>query len=165
MLENDFMAELQNLSEDGAGPAGGKQKKDIFRGPSSHVIEVEFGTEDEPHLVTFSSYSEVISLDIAYVATCHKMQGGQAPLVIVIVHQAHKMLLSKIGREWLYTAITRAEERCVVFYTDMGLRTVLGNQSIKGKDLATKIERFAQLCKQTEFGAAVKVTLPENKEI
>lgn len=48
--------------------------------------------------------------DLAYVVTCHKYQGSECPVVIVLVEGAGKLG----SREWIYTAISRARGLCVV---------------------------------------------------
>ena len=87
----------------------------------------------------FTSLSEVGSLMTAYVVTCHKMQGGEAPTVVIICHDSHKSMLY---RKWLYTAITRASQRCILLYTPTALRVALSKQNIKGKTLREKMESF-----------------------
>ena len=110
----------------------------------------------------FSTLSEVGSLQIAYAVTCHKMQGGEAPLVVIICHDSHKRMLT---REWLYTAITRAQSKCVLLYTEQGLKNALVNRSVKGKTLEEKIQSFNKLQTPGMLGSAVKIRMPESKEI
>src|SRR3546814_4908413 len=88
--------------------------------------------------MAFASKAEVGTIQLAYVVTCHKMQGGEAPLVFVIVHLSHKRMLT---REWFYTGVTRASQRCVVLYTRDGVGNAIGKQAIKGKTLEDKIRR------------------------
>jgi exodeoxyribonuclease V alpha subunit len=49
--------------------------------------------------------------DLAYAITVHKSQGSEFPIAIVVLDAAAKMLTS---REWLYTAISRASELCIL---------------------------------------------------
>src|SRR5262249_34374445 len=48
--------------------------------------------------------------ELAYCCTCHKYQGSECPVVIVLVEGAGKLG----SREWIYTAISRARELCVI---------------------------------------------------
>lgn len=52
-------------------------------------------------------------LTLAYAITGHKSQGSEAPVVIVVVERTRVL-----GREWAYTCMTRARERCI-FIGDM----------------------------------------------
>jgi exodeoxyribonuclease V alpha subunit len=47
---------------------------------------------------------------LAYAVTCHRMQGSEAPVVIVPVHTVFGPFLT---RSWIYTAISRAKEICI----------------------------------------------------
>lgn len=51
------------------------------------------------------------NVTLAYACSGHKMQGGQAKAIVVLLLKQHFMLLS---RPWLYTALTRAEKLCVL---------------------------------------------------
>ena len=48
--------------------------------------------------------------DLAYAVTCHKFQGAQSPVVIVIADEGANQVAS---RAWWYTALTRAGRLCV----------------------------------------------------
>jgi exodeoxyribonuclease V alpha subunit len=50
------------------------------------------------------------SWDLAYACTTHKYQGSECPVVIVLVEPAGPLA----SREWIYTAISRAKELCVL---------------------------------------------------
>jgi hypothetical protein len=68
-------------------------------------------------------------------------------------------------REWLYTAITRASDRCILLYTHTALKAALGKQKIKGSTLLQKIEAFNALQRDNGIGKAVDVTLPEPERL
>lgn len=138
-----------------------KEKRD--RGPASHNVYVRFGSEEHGLTIPFNTLSEVGSLMTAYVVTCHKMQGGESPVIIVILHDAHKAMLY---REWLYTAVTRASEKCILLYAPTALRAALGKQSIKGATLKEKVQSFNQaMDPRGLLGRAVKVDLPESSTV
>lgn len=119
------------------GKEAAKEKRD--RGPASHKVTIAFGKGDNAREIVFASLSEVGSLMTAYVVTCHKMQGGEAPIIFILCHDSHAAMLY---REWLYTAITRASMRCVLLFTDRALNACLRKQRIKGKNLAEKVASF-----------------------
>lgn len=51
------------------------------------------------------------NFDLAYAVTCHKMQGSEAPIAIVLIDESAGLICS---REWHYTALSRARRLCVV---------------------------------------------------
>lgn len=158
--DEPFELTLEDFSSHSFG--GSEEKEKAGRGPASHMITIEFGEGRSAITMTFSTQAEVGSIQLAYVVTCHKMQGGEAPLVFVVVHQSHKRMLN---REWLYTAITRAAGRCVLLVTRDGVGAALGKQSIKGKTLADKVAAFQALQKVGIAGAAVKVNMPRRSDM
>lgn len=156
--EDDFTLDsIEDLSAQFAekvkGRDAGKEKKE--RGPASHIVTVLFGEGEHGFEIPFATLSEVESLSMAYVVTCHKMQGGESPHVFTILHTAHKGL-ALITREWLYTAWTRASEKSVLLYTPFALRTALNRQKITGTTLKEKIKSFQKIQQS-------KVTMAEDK--
>lgn len=158
--EDDFT--LDDIASDESFEEDGPKKEERDAGPASHIVTVKFGEGDHAFEINFDSKSRVASLMLAYVATCHKMQGGECPLVFVIVHNGHKRPLN---REWFYTAVTRASARCVVLYTRQGLGFALAKQNIKGVTLAQKVQTFVNLTKKGIVGASVKVKLPQARSL
>lgn len=162
--DDDFELSMDELHESmdaiSQGMDDKAEKRD--RGPSSHIVTVRFGDDEHGFDLPFATLSEVGSLMTAYVVTCHKMQGGESPTVIIIVHDAHKAMMF---REWLYTAITRASDRCILLYTPTALKAALGKQKIKGSTLLQKIEAFNALQRDNGIGKAVDVTLPEPERL
>lgn len=164
--EVDFSLE-EMVSDAEAGMAAAREREKKSSGPASHIVTVMFGEGEHSFEIAFASQSQVATLMLAYVATCHKLQGGEAPLVFVIVHGQNKRLLC---REWLYTAITRGSHRVVLLQTKQGVGFAVGKQTIKGKTLREKIQSFADLTKSSEvgglnFGASVNVKLPQPRSL
>lgn len=124
-----------------AGKKALEEKESKFnRGSASHHVTVEF----EHGECTFSTFSEVCSLQLAYFITCHKSQGGEYPVVIIMCHGANK---SMMYREWLYTAVTRASEKVLLLYNDQALAGALRKQKIKGSTLQEKARKFIEMSK------------------
>lgn len=155
--DNFTLEELHNdMMEIQKGKDAKKEKRD--RGPASHIVTVRFGEGEHSFEMPFGTLGEVGTLMTAYVVTCHKMQGGESPCVVIILHDAHAAMHY---REWLYTAITRASQMCILLYSPTALRKALLKQSIKGSTLKEKIAYFNSLNTNNGIGKAVNVTLPE----
>lgn len=127
--------------------AKSRENEKADRGPASHTVIVRFGDGDSAFDKEFVSLSEVGTLQLAYAITCHKMQGGECPTVIIVVHESHSRSLN---REWLYTAITRASQNCILLYTDRGIRIALNRQAIAGSSLREKILSFQTIIGKVE---------------
>jgi exodeoxyribonuclease V alpha subunit len=56
-------------------------------------------------------YGDADDLYLAYAISVHKAQGCEVPVVVGVCHRAHSHMLN---RPLLYTAITRARDRCVL---------------------------------------------------
>lgn len=150
-VEDSEDADLDNLdalADAFALQMQGKEdkKEKAERGPASHTVTVHFGDDEHGFEIVFATLSEVESLSMAYVVTCHKMQGGESPHVLTILHTAHKGL-ALVTREWLYTGWTRASQKAVLLYTDFALRTALNRQSITGATLQEKVAAFNRVQK------------------
>ena len=138
------------------------KKEPADRGPSSHTVIVRFGDGDAAFDKPFESLSEVGTLQLAYAITCHKMQGGEAPTIIIVCHESHSRSLN---REWLYTAITRASKNCILLYTDRALRIALNRQAIAGSTLREKILSFQKIIGKAEDddgNALIKLPLSDS---
>src|SRR3546814_4396824 len=75
---------------------------------------------------------------------------------------SHKRMLT---REWFYTGVTRASQRCVVLYTRDGVGNAIGKQAIKGKTLEDKIRSFQEAQKIGLAGASVNVRMPTRRSL
>lgn len=55
--------------------------------------------------------SELDSIELAYAVTCHRLQGSTIKNVVVVLDYSAYSLLC---RQWVYTSITRASNKCVL---------------------------------------------------
>lgn len=119
------------------------EKEKASQRQASHIMTVKFGENEVP----FQTAGEFKLTAHAYAITCHKSQGGEYPNVIILCHSTNWRMLS---REWLYTAVTRAQKRVILLYNDKGIAQALGTQRIKGNNLQQKIDSFNKLQDQKD---------------
>ncbi|HYF27648.1 MAG TPA: AAA family ATPase [Baekduia sp.] len=74
---------------------------------------------------------------LGWCTSIHKSQGSQFPVVVVILHRGHHLMLT---RSLLYTAITRAERACVVVGEAAALL-----QALRTLDARRRFTRLAEL--------------------
>jgi exodeoxyribonuclease V alpha subunit len=83
---------------------------------------VRFDNPDR--LVSIPAGGEKCRLDLAYAVTVHKYQGSQAPVIIVPIHPCLGIMVPQ--RNWLYTALSRAESLCIVVGHDAEIARIVG---------------------------------------
>lgn len=132
---DSFELSLQNVMDEDEEEKDAEESFSNQR-QSSHKIRIKF---TDGHEATFRSAADFSKLKHAYAVTCHKMQGSECHTVVVLAHRANVRMLT---REWLYTAITRGRERCILIANENGLQTCLQTQRIKGKTLTEKLKAF-----------------------
>ena len=87
--------------------------KEVFNGDLGEVARVEGGVTHirfDGREVQYTA-EELDAISLAYACTVHKVQGSEFPAIIVLLHTAHYMLLS---RALLYTALTRGRKLAVL---------------------------------------------------
>ena len=135
-------AELRaRLNPDGAAIAGtglrvgdkvmqtrNSYEHDLFNGERGVLLHhddererVLFGGEDGRRVSLPTDALDTLRL--AYAATVHKAQGSQARAIVVPVFRGHQIMLT---RNLVYTAVTRAQEVCVVVGERAALATAVG---------------------------------------
>jgi len=97
-------------------------------------IVVEFENPDRE--VTMHLWENDIQL--AYAITCHKFQGSEAPIIIVPIHSTFAPIIMQ--RNWLYTAVSRAKDLCIL----IGQEEEVNNMINRNRNL----QRYTSL---TEF--------------
>lgn len=117
---------------------------DDISNQASHVIkmrhlslDVESGEEKE--LIEISKTGDVNNLLFGYALTVYKSQGSEWRNVIIVLHHTHARHTSN---EMLYTAVTRAKNKLIVFCEPETFENGIKNRVIKGKTLQEKAEFF-----------------------
>lgn len=102
-------------------------------------IEVRF----EERRVRYEA-SEFPELALAYATTVHKSQGSEYPVVIVVLHGQHFVMLQ---RNLLYTAVTRAKRQVVLLGERRALRIALDNARVQSRwtGLASRLREATPL--------------------
>jgi exodeoxyribonuclease V alpha subunit len=67
--------------------------------------------------------NETATLRLAYACSVHKMQGSQAPAIVIALARGHAPMLT---RNLVYTAVTRSQTACVIVAERGALSTALG---------------------------------------
>ena len=152
-------AELRaRLNPDGAGIAGtalrvgdkvmqtrNSYEHDLFNGERGVLVHhdperdrVLFAGEDGRRVTL--PVDALDTLRLAYAATVHKAQGSQARAIVVPVYRGHHVMLT---RNLVYTAVSRAQEVCVV----VGERAALAT-AVRRPDARRRHTRLRELVAQ-----------------
>ena len=91
--------------------------RDLINGDIGYVLDLDqthrtitVGFENPERVVDLPLFEN--DLDLAYAITCHKFQGSEARIIVVPIHRSFGPLIMQ--RNWLYTAVSRAREVCVL---------------------------------------------------
>src|SRR4029450_2602338 len=87
--------------------------------PEKHVAVVQTGSDE----VAFVG-KELSALTLGYATSVHRAQGGEFPVVVIVLHDLHAPLLQ---RTLLYTALTRAKRLCVIVGTRSAIAQAIHN--------------------------------------
>lgn len=104
--------------------------RDIVIGDKKSFVVVELRTPDRLIRLPMSDHH----LSLAYAITCHKAQGSGFPFTIVPVHPAYywdeKTQTGIFNREWIYTAISRAEKLLVTVGQASAIRAAISRKTV-----------------------------------
>lgn len=156
---SDFSGSLTDLSDFYEDHDADEDNTDENKRQASHVVTVRFHTGQDEIEAYFQTAGQFKTIKHAYAFTCHKSQGGEYENVIIGLHSANAVMLN---REWLYTAVTRAQIRVILLYNDRGLKQALNTQRIKGNTVEEKAKAFLAL--QDKEDTSVPI-LPTNERI
>lgn len=95
---------------------------------------------DTPEREVTADYRD-FHIDLAYALTAHKFQGSEAKAVVIAVHEEQGAMVT--SAQWLYTAISRARDVCVV----VGSRRALEQMAARHRDVM-RYTRLAQFLRE-----------------
>lgn len=81
---------------------------------------------------------------LAYCCTCHRMQGSEAPVVIIPVHKTFQYF---VNRSWIYTAISRAKQICFTVGQFKAIELAIQNEGSNKRETRLKekiLERYIE---------------------
>ena len=90
----------------------------------NNLIEVSVLFEDDSKIVVYSKSDFIQKTMLAYCTSVHKYQGSECLIVLTVLFDEAKMLLSK---KLIYTAITRAQKLSIIFGENEALKTGILN--------------------------------------
>lgn len=109
------------------------QNKETNKEVTKEVIRVNF----DGKIVEYEIGEIASNIRLAYALSCHKMQGSESKIVIVLFSRSQYIMLD---RAWLYTAITRAKEKCLVACDYKGFMfCIQNNRTVKRNTLLSKM--------------------------
>lgn len=119
-----------------------KEEVEDRKNASSHTVIVKFTDDDSDVVFELTSTGELSenNFSLGYALTVHKSQGSEWPRVFFVMHDDHKINLS---REMLYTAVTRAQEQMRIIGKKYLVDYAVDNADCKGSSLAEKIAWFS----------------------
>lgn len=102
--------------------------------PKAQICQVQFADGRKVYFTKSGCWT----LDLAYCVSVHKMQGSQAPCVVVAAPSNHGML----SRALLYTALTRAEKFALIVTEHQALGRAIQNTrgSVRRTTLQSQLE-------------------------
>lgn len=101
---------------------------DVFKAKSTDEYNNMFTVQYPGKTITYSK-NELDQIDLAYALTIHLAQGSGYKTTIVIIDNSHYILLDSC---LLYTAITRAKQRCLLLAEPSAFKKcIINNKSIE----------------------------------
>lgn len=108
----------------------------IFNGDMGSVISINTDKDtlmvlfDDERIVEYTK-SNIDELELAYTITVHKSQGSEYPVVILVLPDSPKILMT---RNLLYTAISRAKEKLFLVTDKSILSNMIQNNCISDRN-------------------------------
>ena len=114
----------------------------IFNGDVGYITHINKNDKTvhvEFHETITYEFNELDQISHAYACTIHKSQGSEYKVAIIVLDSSHHVMLQ---RNLIYTAITRAKERCFLISNYSTLQTAIRNNKISERN--SKLTEFLE---------------------
>lgn len=119
--ENDYTRNPPRVNGDVAKIIG--IKNILLKGKSVIECTIKYQDDDEERIITEQELKD--DFQLFYSATVHKFQGSQEKVCVIVLSKSHTMWSRENNKKLFYTAISRAQEKCVIIGCKRVLQTLL----------------------------------------
>ncbi|HEX9452841.1 MAG TPA: ATP-dependent RecD-like DNA helicase [Candidatus Binatia bacterium] len=125
--------------------------KGVFNGDLGRIVSID--RDDGKIQVDFDDKrveydaDEWDEISLAYATSIHKSQGSEYPVVILVLHTSHYMMLY---RSILYTAVTRGRSLVIVVGSRKALAMAIRNVRVENRNTGLKEKLLAELDTRAE---------------
>jgi exodeoxyribonuclease V alpha subunit len=108
----------------------------IVNGDQGEILEIDGAGvitakfRDPDRTVEIEKRKDRDDLLLSYAITCHRMQGSEAPVIVIPVHSSLAYL---VDRPWIYTAISRAQQLCITVGQFAAIETAVQRRATERK--------------------------------
>ena len=121
--ENDYNLKPPRVNGDVAKIIG--MNKSVFVHGSGKKDELTIQYEDDGQKRTITTGDLKDDFGLFYGASVHKFQGSQERVCVIILSNSHSMWKGETNKKLFYTAISRAQERCILLGSKQVLSILL----------------------------------------
>ena len=119
--ENDYALDPPRVNGDVAKII--ERKKELIGGKWKDFCVIEYQDDKQHRTIGVQDLKD--DFQLFYSATVHKFQGSQERVCVIILSRAHTMWSGENNHKLFYTAISRAQEKCVIIGCKRVLHTLL----------------------------------------
>lgn len=126
--ENDYSLEPPRVNGDIAKII--EKKKELIGGKEKKFCVIEYQDDKQQRTIALQDLKD--DFQLFYSATVHKFQGSQERVCVIVLSKSHSMWSGENNHKLFYTAISRAQDKCVIIGNRRILHILLMSKG--GKD-------------------------------
>lgn len=132
--ERDIVMQMKN--DYGLEVFNGDVGRIVMVNDEEDYLLVEYPDKKEPVLY---GIDDLDMLSLSYATTIHKSQGSEYNTVIIPIMNSDYMMLQ---RNLIYTAVTRAKERCIIIGSKQALNAAITNRYVMNRRLFVERQTY-----------------------